>query len=131
GCRRAALRRSAPRRAIVKRDRRRLKLSLRYDAPYSVLLQEREQLIKRSETLAVRSVRRTRIVPPAAGIVGNIGIGDVASGREYAVSADRVVQGDAHLPQLMGARGPSSCLAGRLHGWQQQSHQYADDGDHH
>jgi hypothetical protein len=42
-----------------------------------------------------------------------------------------VLQRDPQLLEIVLAGAPPRCLAGRLHGRQQEADERADDGDHH
>ena len=54
-----------------------------------------------------------------------------APGREPAVGAVVVVEGQADLLQVVLAAQPGGGLADLLHGGQEQADEHRDDGDHH
>src|SRR5262249_7865212 len=64
------------------------------------------------------------------GVVGLLG-GVLDAGGQAAVGVVVVVQGDAHLFEVVGALGAVGGVADLLHGRQEQRDQDADDGDHH
>src|SRR5262245_47960906 len=85
------------------------------------------------EWLSLHVAQEQRLGGPGAPTLiwaVSLGPGHCTSQRERIVGGVVVVYAQAELLQVIGALGPTGCLACRLHGGQQEGNQDGDDRDH-